>query len=550
MSLSRPDSPTPPGTVDADHVPDPRRWPALAVLAVGLGMVVLDGTIVGVSMPTIIRELSLDLGDAQWITSLYAVVFAAFLLTAGRLGDRLGRRTLFLAGLALFTAGSIIAAMSTAGATLIGARVVQGLGGAAILPSTLSTVNVLFRGRERAAAFGVWGAVMAGAAAIGPLAGGLLTEHIGWESVFWVNVPIGAALFVAALLLVPNSNARGIHSSLADGNVPAHRTAPDLAGFALSAVGFGALVFGIIEGPRIGFLDQVAPFSIGSVAWPESWPSAAGVALVAAAVAISVFIAVETSRSQRRAPVLVELSMFRSPTFSWGNATALTVAVGEFGLIFVLPLFLVSAVGLSPVATGLVLSAMAAGAFLAGASARHLAARIGAPGTVILGLGLEVAGALQLAAEERANQALWLVVLALLIYGLGLGLASAQLTSLILGDIPTHLSGQASATQSTIRQIGSALGAAISGAVLASGIRHYSADLPPDARELTGRLVDSAGGLLPMLRNQGADPDMINSLTTVFAEGTRLALFAATAALFIGFMCALMVRSSTRRADR
>ena len=575
-----------PGTTES---PYPRRWAALAVLACGLGLVVLDGTIVGVSMPTIIRELGLDLAGAQWVTSLYAVVFAAFLLTAGRIGDFAGRRRLFLVGVALFTVGSVMAALATGGGSLIGARVIQGLGGAAILPSTLSTVNVVFRGRERAAAFGVWGAVMAGAAAIGPLAGGLLTENIGWESIFWVNVPIGVALIVAGLAVVPETSARDDDSSADD---TAHRAAAhptdddcgngdvggddglddnnagnagnaeteddttllrirrfDLAGFVLSAVGFGTLVFGIIEGPKIGFFTQIRPFSIGPLDWPANFPSAAGIALVIATVSLTAFVFVEKSRSRADAPVLLELGMFRYPTFSWGNATALMVAIGEFALVFVLPLYLISAVGLSTVVTGVILAGMALGAFLSGAMARHLAARIGAPGVVLLGLGLEVFGALQLAAEERPEQPLWLVVVALTIYGLGLGLASAQLTSLVLGDIPESLSGQASATQSTIRQVGSALGAALAGAMLTVGIRTNAGDLPPSVAHFAEPLSDSAGGLLNALRAQGAPADIIAPLSKLFADATRLSLFSAVAALTIGFVCALMVRRSHAESD-
>ncbi len=155
--------------------PDPRRWLGLAVLAAGLSMIVLDGTIVGVVLPTIIADLGLDLTDAQWVTSLYAMVFAALLLTFGRVADRVGRRTVFVAGIVVFVAASVTAGLAADGAALIASRAVQGVGGAMILPTTLSTMNATFHGEDRARAFGVWGAVMAGLAAIGPLLGGWLT---------------------------------------------------------------------------------------------------------------------------------------------------------------------------------------------------------------------------------------------------------------------------------------------------------------------------------------------------------------------------------------
>ena len=174
----------------------------LAVLAAGLGVIVLDGTIVGVAMPDIIRDLTLDLTDAQWVSSLYAVLLAALLLSTGKLADRFGRKLLFLLGIIVFVGGSVWAAASATGGALISARAVQAVGAAFIMPSTLSTVNAVFRGRYRAAAFGVWGAVISGAAAIGPLVGGALTQYASWQWVFLVNLPLGAIVFALALWAV------------------------------------------------------------------------------------------------------------------------------------------------------------------------------------------------------------------------------------------------------------------------------------------------------------------------------------------------------------
>ncbi len=185
-----------------------REWIGLGVLAAGLSLIVVDGTIVNVSLPVIIDELGLDLTDAQWINSIYSVVFAALLLTAGRLGDRLGRRMLFVAGVVVFIGGSLMAAASESSTALIVARVVQGVGGALVLPCTLSTVNATFRGRDRAIAFGVWGAVISGMAAVGPLLGGWLTTSFTWPWIFLVNVPIGILVIIGAFLTVPETRRR------------------------------------------------------------------------------------------------------------------------------------------------------------------------------------------------------------------------------------------------------------------------------------------------------------------------------------------------------
>ncbi len=367
------------------------------------------------------------------------------LLSTGNLADRWGRKRLFLAGLIVFVAGSLLAATASTAGVLIGARAVQAVGAAFIMPSTLSTVNAVFRGKYRAAAFGVWGAVISGA--VGPLAGGALTQWASWHWILLVNLPLGVLVFIAALFTVPET--RGEKK----------RPGVDVDGAMLSAIGFGALVFAIIEGPDLGWWSPKNELTVFGRVWPkDAAVSAAPVAFGIAVVAMVLFVIWERHREKVRRAALLDLALFSFSTFSWGNLTAAMVAVGEFAIIFVLPLYLINALGLDVMGAGLVLAAMAVGAFLSGASARHLAARFGAPGTVLIGLGLEVAGILVLALTLGPATPGWLIAIPLVVYGLGLGLASAQLTGTVLRDIPVDVSGQGSATQSTVRQIGSALG--------------------------------------------------------------------------------------------
>lgn len=508
----------------------PHKWAALWVLAVGLGMIILDGTIVGVALPTIITSLDLELTEAQWINSIYSVVFAALLLSAGRIGDRLGRKRLFVTGTTVFVIGSILAALSGSATVLLVARVVQGIGGACVLPATLSTVNAVFRGRDRAAAFGVWGATMSGAAAVGPLLGGWLTGSFSWEWIFWVNVPIGAAVIVATLLLVPETkgkvSSRGV----------------DVDGFQLSAIGIGAVVFAIIEGPSMGWWAPLRDATVLFWTWPQSAPiSPVPVIGLLGLVAIVFFLLWERHRERVRRSALLDLSLFSLPRFSWGNVTAAMVAVGEFALIFVLPLYLVSARGLSVLESGFVLAAMAIGAFIAGAQARHLAARIGPPAVVLLGLGLEVVGIAVMSFLLAPSVSVWVMTIPLVVYGLGLGLASAQLTSLVLADVPTTQSGQGSATQSTVRQVGMAVGTAVAGALLSMGLGHYLA---------TGTSLDeatraSAGGALQELRNHGGQEDLVAELSRQFAQATQVTLLGAVVFLVLGLVGAsIMLRLS------
>lgn len=534
--------------IEAEPAPTRRQWIALAVLATGLGLIVLDGTIVGVALPDIIRDIHLDLTDAQWVNSLYAVVLAALLLATGRLADRWGRKRLFLVGIVVFVGGSILAASADAAGPLISGRAIQAVGAALIMPSTLSTVNATFRGRYRAAAFGVWGAVISGAAAIGPLAGGALTQWASWHWIFLVNIPLGAIVLIAALFTVDETRGR------------IDRPGADVDGALLSGIGFGALIFGVIQGPDLGWWKPKTDFTI--FGW--TWPRTAGISLVpitlaVAAAALTLFVVWERHRENIRRSALLDLNLFRLATFSWGNTTATMVAVGEFAVIFVLPLYLVNALGMSVMGAGLVLAAMALGAFASGATARRFAARLGPPGTVLLGLALEVLSVIALALLIRGDTPGWLVATPLVIYGLGLGLASAQLTGTVLRDVPVDQSGQGSATQSTLRQFGSALGTAFSGAALSVAL---SLTLPAalHTADITGNRADSiahatresAGTTIAQLRAQGIDSPLgahttgaVHALADGFADATRWALLIAAAFLVLGLVGASRLRKST-----
>ncbi|WP_353616689.1 MFS transporter [Arthrobacter sp. AQ5-05] len=528
------------------------KWFTLAVLAGALAMIVLDGTIVGVSLPAMIQDLDMDLTQAQWVNSLYAVVLAALLMTAGRLGDRIGRRRLLALGVGLFVLGSLSAALATGPGTLIASRALQGIGGAAVLPSTLSSMNSLFRGKERAAAFGLWGAVMSGAAAIGPLAGGAFTTYLDWRWIFWVNLPLGILVILGIWRFVPETtNAAGGRGA-------------DLLGVLLSAVGFGLLVFALIEGPSWGWWIPRSEVDFG----PLQWPADAAVSLIpllglAALASLAAFIGWELRRARTGKSTLLDLSLFTYPTFSWGNATATMVAMGEFGLLLVLPLYLINVLGTDPMGAGLILAGMAAGAFLSGALARRLAEALGADRVVVLGLGMEITGVAALLFVLGAGAPLLPLVGSLVFYGLGLGLASAQLTSTVLRDIPTGASGQGSATQSTVRQLGAGFGAAIAGSVLAVATTHAATTnlaalaLPGlDAGDWARKLSDSAGGLIPLIQHGNAGAafgphaaQVAGAMSEAFTSGVQAAMVAAAICLAIGWVGSLQLSRAARRAQ-
>lgn len=516
--------------------PTGKDWGALVVLSIGLGLIVLDGTIVSVSLPVIIRDLHLDLTDAQWVNSLYAVVLAAILLVTGRLADRWGRRLLFVIGLCIFMVGSGFAAASDSATALIAARAIQAVGASAIMPSTLSTVNAIFRGKYRAAAFGVWGAVISGAAAVGPLAGGALTQYASWRWIFLVNIPIGIILLVVTMFTVRETRG-GVEGRGAD-----------VGGALLSAIGFGALVFAVIEGPTLGWWKAIGELRVFGLTWSaDAAISIVPVMIAIAVVTLVVFWIREKRRISTNKSAILDVRLFSLPTFAWGNVTAGTVAIAEFAVLFVLPLYLVNALGLDVMEAGWILAAMALGAFFSGAMARHVAALVGSAGTVLVGLALELIGAGVIAGIISGNSSAWIIAIPLVIYGLGMGLASAQLTGMVLRDVPMDESGQGSATQSTVRQVGSALGTAVSGAALSLALVNVlpktlgSAGVHgPEADSLAEATRSSAGGAIAGVREEGSTK-LADALSDGFADATSVAIWVAVVCLAIGLVGAARV---------
>lgn len=554
-------------------------WGALWVLALALAMIVLDGSIVNVSIPTIINAIHINLADAQWITSLYNIVLAALLLPFGKLGDARGRKTVLQVGVVVFVASSLIAAGAQNASMLLVARALQGIGGAMIMPTTLSTVSASFQGKYRAAAFGVWGAVMSAAAAIGPLLGGWFTQSISWRWIFLVNLPLGLVVFVAAILFVPQTGGRaperdGSRIAAARSGNPSRPEDPgesgklaasgvDGWGIALSALASAFLVFGLIEGETYGWWGQNTTFTIGAWRWGKDWPiSPIPICLVMGVALFAAFLWIETRRGRAGKAVTLDMRLFKIPTFSWGNLAAGAISAGEFAIIFVLPLYLINARSLSTLQAGGMLAAMAVGALISGGSARHIAARLGPAGTVQLGLVLEIVGVIGSIALMPSGVNPWMLLIGLLCYGFGLGLAAAQLTSVVLSEVPLPQSGEGSATQSTVRQLGTALGSAISGTSLSVAVhailpgRLAAATRLPAA--VSNGLVDavsgSAGNAIASLRAQGTGgslgllgPKVVDAMTGGFIEGGQWAMGIAGSMLIVGLAASVMVRRATTR---
>lgn len=476
--------PTPAVATGSTRATGGRRWLALGAIALAVSLVIMDATIANVALPVVIEDIHLTATEAQWMNAIYALVFAGLILTSGRLGDLYGRRRLLLLGLALFGVASLFAGSADSGTALIAARFAQGLGAAAIFPSTLSTINAMFTGRDRGIAFAVYGAMIGGMAALGPLVGGWLATDVSWRWAFWLNLPFVVVAGVGTLLLVPETR-----------DVLARRGL-DPVGVALASVGMAAVVFGLIESSTYGWVRQ-----------DDGALSPVIVTLVAGALLIGVFVLVEQARARAGRVVLVDLGLFRLRTLRYGAIAALVVALGEFGLLFALPLLLQGAMGYDALGTGWLMVALAGGTFATSGLTPRLTERLGQRTVVRAGLFLEAVAVGGLALVLPAGSAV--IAGLLFVYGTGVGLATAQLTSVMLSEVPIAQSGEASGLQSTVRQLGSALGVALLGGLLIGNLGSGLADslsgtsMPAAQQAQVVRVVkQSAGAAIPALEHQ------------------------------------------------
>ncbi|GAA3697668.1 DHA2 family efflux MFS transporter permease subunit [Microlunatus aurantiacus] len=536
------DSPATPGTPSASA--SRRRWLGLVIISLGVSLIIVDSTIVNVAVPSIIDDLGITSSQAQWVQEVYTLVFASLLLVCGRLADRSGRRRLFALGALIFALASVLAALADSGASLIAARAVQGVGGALMLPTSLSLLNATFRGRDRGIAFGIWGATIGGTAALGPLLGGWLTTAFSWRWAFGINIPLSAVVIIGLFLLVDESRdpsaARGV----------------DWRGAILSTIGFGALVFGLIEGRTYGWLTSTDTLlSIGGWTWPWTL-SPVPVAFVVGGAGLTIFVLVQRVRNAAGRVSMLDLDLFTIPSFRNGNIAAAIVSLGEFGLLFALPLWFQNVRGYSAFQTGVVLLALATGSFLASG----LGAAIGRTRSPIflvrLGIVLEIVGIAGIALLLRADSAWFVTAPLLFVYGIGVGFATAQLTGVVLADVPVERSGQGSGTQSTARQIGSAFGIAVLGTVLFSvlGARFDAsladAGVPEQTRtQLVTAVKDSAGAVIPALAADPSTATIAEDAQQALTDATRVSAATASGFLVVGLLASLSLGERRRRVD-
>jgi len=411
------------------HSSDPKRWKALAVLGIAYLMVVLDVSIVNVALPSIEEDLGFSTEGLQWVVSGYALTFGGFLLLGGRAGDLLGRRRIFMAGLLLFSLFSLLCGLAWSAGVLVAARLLQGAAGAILAPSVFSIVSVTFEeGAERNKALGTLGAIAGSGAAIGVLAGGVLTEYAGWEWIFFVNIPIG----LAALFLVP--------VYVRESRAPELARHFDAAGAVTITASLMLFVYALTEAPDVG------------------WITAQTIGLLAASVVLSLaFIAIEL---RSRSP-LVRLGIFRRRTLTGANAIGLILGATVFGMFFLLSLYMQQVLGFSALKTGVGYLAVALSAVAASGVAQALVTKAGVKPVLTAGMALLAGGLAYFTQISVGGSYFGDLFIGFLLIGVGMGFAFVPISIAALAGVEDREAGLASGLINTNQQVGGALGLAI-----------------------------------------------------------------------------------------
>jgi EmrB/QacA subfamily drug resistance transporter len=443
-----------------------RGW-TLGIVSLGLFMVVLDNLVVNVALPSIHRDLGASIQSLEWTVSAYILSYAVLLLTGAALGDRFGRKRMFMAGIALFTASSAAAALAPSIDTLIAARAIQGIGAAIATPLTLTLLADAFPPDRRGMAIGVWSGISGIAVALGPLVGGAVVQAASWQWIFWINVPIGIAL-------VPLAGRR-----LTESYGPAARL--DLVGLALSSTGLFGIVFGLVRSQSLGWGSPVIVASL-----------AAGVALVVA------FVAYE----RRTESPMLPMSFFASRGFAVTNAVSLAMYFGMFGSIFFLSQFLQNVLGNSPLQAGVKLLVWTGATMVVAPLAGFFSERYGSRLFMAAGLALQAIALGWLAAEASITQSYMSMIGPFILAGSGMALVFAPSANAVLASVRTDQAGQASGATNAIRELGGVLGIAVLGTIFTSGGGYATPQLFVSGLQpamWVGTAVLAVGAVLPLL---------------------------------------------------
>jgi EmrB/QacA subfamily drug resistance transporter len=489
-----------------------RKWRVLVVVCVAIFMLLLDITVVNVALPDMQRELHTSFTELQWVVDAYALLLACCMLNAGSLGDLLGRKRVFAAGVALFTVASALCGAATTPLFLILARGAQGIGGAIMFAVSLAIVSQEFHGRERGTAFGIWGATVGAAVAIGPLVGGALTTGLGWRWIFFVNLPIGAACVAGTLRELRESRDEG-HGGF------------DLAGFATLTAGLFAVVLALLRGNDWG------------------WSSGRTAGLLAGGAALLLlFGVVETLQESP----MFDLSLFRIPTFAGAQLVAFAIAAGLFSQFLYLTLYLQNVLGLSALAAGARFLPLSVVSFVVAPLAGRLSARL--PIRLLIGLGMTLVGVALLLMWGVHSSSGWTTLLpGFVVGGIGVGMVNPPLAATAVSVVEPRRAGMASGINNTFRQVGIATGIAALGAVFQSRIgSELSSRVAGPTAELSRAVASGATQRALQAVPAGARPHVAAAARQAFISGLNDLLLVAALVSFAGAVAGFLL---VRRGD-
>lgn len=465
-----------------------RKWLPLIVLSVAVMIIIIDTTVLNVSIRNMITDLNTSVQNIQWVISAYSLTLAALTVTGGRLGDLFGRKRMFILGAVLFAIGSLVTSIApNIGWVIFGNAIIEGVGAALMMPATAALLVNEYKGKDRALAFAIWGAVSASAAAFGPILGGWLTSNYSWRWAFRIN------LVVVALLLL---GARFLHEA----RDKAEKIELDLVGVLLSSVGLVSIVYGLIESSTYGWLIAKAPFAIFGYHFAPLDASISPLAIGFGLVVLALFAVYEYKHEQKGHTPLVSLKLFKNKQFTTGSLTTAFQMLGMSGLIFSVPIFYQSVLHLDAFHTGLGLLPMSIAVMIGAPLALKITRKLTPKRTIQLGFVTNIIGAIFLWFAFSADATVWNFVPGLFLFGIGMGFGFSQLTNLTLSAVSPEQSGEASGVNNTLRQVGQSFGSAIIGAALIAtltssvvGSLKDSPVIPAQAKPQIIEQVESAG---------------------------------------------------------
>jgi len=500
------------------------RWIGLVFIGISLLVISLDNTILNVALPSISNDLGASASDLQWIVDAYVLVFAALLLTMGAIGDRVGRKHALQFGLIMFGIGSLWAALANSTEMLIAARAFLGIGGATIMPATLSIISATFPRKERSQAIAIWAAIFGLGIGIGPVAGGLLLEHFSWNAVFFVNLPVVAIALIGGYFFLADSKDE-------------HAPKPDIPGVLLSVPGLFALVYGIIEAGMSGWTD----------------PKVLGAFGVAA-----VLLALFTWWESRAPNAMLPLHFFKNMSFTGANVAMTFIMFSLFGSIFFLSQYLQTVLGYTALEAGLRMVPLAVTVALVSASSARVSRRLGTKRTVALGVLIAGSGLFFMSQQFDVDTSFTTVALGEIILATGMGFAMSPATDSIMGSVPVSKAGIGSAMNDTTRQLGGALGVAVLGTIMngryLDGIQSLKTSLPQLTAEAFNGISNSIQAAHMVASNprvpEPISQTIVQTANQAFVAGMIDAMLFGAAVMLVNAIVVALILPSHVRAPR